>query len=179
MNTDLRKLTFEELQAARSIVRFPIVALLDDVRSLHNVGSIFRTADGAGLESLLLCGITGAPPRAEIRKTSLGAEESVPWRYEDNALNAVAQMRQQGYQIIALEQTTGSLDYRRAELSFPICLIVGHEFRGIADALIDASDMAVDIPMYGIKQSLNVAVAFGVVVYEFASRWRALQNQLC
>lgn len=177
-NTNLRKLTFEELQAARTVVRLPLVALLDDVRSLHNVGSIFRTADGAGMESLLLCGITGTPPRAEIRKTSLGAEESVPWRYEAHALQAVERLRRQGYQIVALEQTTGSVDFRRAELSFPLCLIVGHEFAGISDSLIAASDMAVDIPMRGIKQSLNVAVAFGVVVYEFASRWMALQNMV-
>ncbi|MBN1543066.1 RNA methyltransferase [candidate division KSB1 bacterium] len=171
----MRKLNFDELQAVqvnRGFERIPLIALLDDVRSLHNVGSIFRTADGVGVEKLFLCGITGIPPRPEIRKTSLGAEESVAWDYNKEAMEAVHHLRGRGYQIVALEQTTGSIDYRRADYVFPLCLIVGHEFHGVADELIAVCDLSIDIPMRGIKQSLNVSVAFGVAVYEIASQYR-------
>jgi len=149
----------------------PVVAVLDDIRSLHNVGAIFRTADGVHLEKLYLCGITGCPPRSEIRKTSLGAEESVPWEYVKDPLHVIRELRVQGYQIVALEHTTSSSDYREASYRFPLCLIIGHEFHGIRDELVAAADLAVEIPMRGIKQSLNVAVAFGIAAYRILSQW--------
>lgn len=178
-----RKWTFQELQAQHSALnasagrpRRPISVILDDIRSLHNVGAIFRTADGACLEHLYLCGITGTPPRDEIRKTSLGAEEVVPWSYHQNPEEPVASLRQQGYQIVALEQTTTSVDYRSAAYRFPLCLIVGHEYNGVRDTLVALADMAIDIPMKGIKLSLNVSVAFGISVYELCAKWEDIRT---
>ena len=174
----IRKLTYEEIQQSRPgaeqlqiMPRRPVSVLLDDVRSLHNVGAIFRTADGVHLEKMFLCGITGTPPRAEIRKTSLGAEESVPWEFHQNPLPVIGELREKGYQIVVLEHTSASQDYRQAKYHFPLCLIVGHEFHGIRDELVEAADLAIEIPMHGIKQSLNVSVAFGVAIYEIISHW--------
>jgi tRNA G18 (ribose-2'-O)-methylase SpoU len=174
---DLRKLSFEEIQKARKTrggsARAPITVVADNVRSLHNIGALFRTADGANIENLLLCGISGTPPRNEIRKTSLGAEESVPWRYVADAGAAVGELSSKGYQIVVLEHTTRSQDYRLASYRFPLCLVVGHEFHGIGDELIGMADLAVDIPMYGVKQSLNVSVAFGIALYEILARLKS------
>jgi tRNA G18 (ribose-2'-O)-methylase SpoU len=176
---DMRKLSFEEISAMRKSVSeiaksspFPVTVLLDNIRSLHNIGSIFRTSDGALIEKLYLCGITGTPPRNEIRKTSLGAEESVSWVYFENAVDAITELKGKNYQIIALEQTTQSIDYRRAIYQYPLCLIVGHEYNGIQEDLVKMSDMAVEIPMYGIKHSLNVSVAFGIVIYEIIQQYK-------
>ena len=172
-----RKRTFQELQAQQAPVaaaaqrRRPIAVLLDDIRSLHNVGAIFRTADGACLEHLHLCGITGVPPRDEIRKTSLGAEEVVPWSYHPHPEEVVARLRQRGYQIVALEQTTASVDYRTASYRFPLCLIVGHEYNGMRESLVSLADLSIEIPMCGVKWSLNVSVAFGIAAYEMCSHW--------
>jgi len=173
-----RKLSYEEIQARRPDTerilespRRPISVILDNIRSLHNVGAIFRTADGVHLEKLYLCGITGTPPRNEIRKTSLGAEESIPWVYEKDAMKVVRELKARGYQIVVLEHTNGSVDYRSADYRFPLCLIIGHEYHGISDELVQAADLAIEIPMHGIKQSLNVSVAFGIAVYELMSHW--------
>jgi tRNA G18 (ribose-2'-O)-methylase SpoU len=186
MEQKLRKLSFEELQQlhdnlnqTQGIPGCPVTVLLDDIRSLHNVGSIFRSADGAHVEQLFLCGITGTPPRNEIRKTSLGAEESIPWTYYKNAVEAIHKLKANGYQIIALEQTTHSFDYSSVEYRFPLCLIIGHEFNGIQDHLLELVDYAVDIPMYGIKQSLNVSVAFGIAIYEIVAQfYKKMEKQL-
>ncbi|MBN2356003.1 RNA methyltransferase [candidate division KSB1 bacterium] len=179
----MRKLAFQELQAL-SIKRrnrhkqekTPFYGLLDDIRSLHNVGSIFRTADAVNMQHLYICGITGAPPRNEIRKTSLGAEEAVDWSYHADALTPVRELHQQGCQIVALEQTDESVDYRVAPYRFPLCLIIGHEYNGVNEALLTETDLAIQIPMLGVKQSLNVAVAFGVAIYEIYTKWQLTQN---
>lgn len=142
------------------------VAVLDNVRSLHNVGSIFRTADGAGAEKLYLCGMTGTPPRAEIRKAALGAEETVAWQYFATTQEALQHLRAEGYQLVALERSENSLDFRAAPYEFPLALIVGHEYEGIPQEILAECDMVVALPMHGRKQSLNVAVAFGVAAYE-------------
>ncbi len=172
-----RKRSFAELEAMRQQraaqgvrTRPPVVAVLDDIRSLHNVGAIFRTADGAFLDHLYLCGITGTPPRSEIRKTSLGAEESVPWSYHADALALVQKLKADGYQIVVLEQTDASMDYQDAAYRFPLCLIVGHEYTGVRDELVEAAGLAIEIPMHGSKHSLNVSVAFGIAVYEICRR---------
>ncbi len=174
----MRKRSFYEIQSTRPTIeqlkhinRMPAVAVLDDIRSMHNVGAIFRTADGVHLQKLYLCGITAKPPRDEIRKTSLGAEEAVPWVYNPQSEYLVQDLSQKGYQIISLEHTTGSVDYRLADYRFPICLVVGHEFKGVNESLIQRSDLAIEIPMRGIKQSLNVSVAFGIAIYEILRHW--------
>jgi tRNA G18 (ribose-2'-O)-methylase SpoU len=165
----LRKLSFDEISKGRGRSgekpRAPITVIADNIRSLHNVGALFRTADGANIEELVLCGISGTPPRNEIRKTSLGAEESVPWRYAEDAGEAAGELSARGYQIVVLEHTTGSQDYRSAPYRFPLCLIVGHEFHGVQEKLVGMADLAVEIPMHGVKQSLNVSVAFGIAIY--------------
>jgi tRNA G18 (ribose-2'-O)-methylase SpoU len=157
-------------------MQFQFVAVLDNVRSLHNVGSIFRTADGAGVGKLYLCGMTGAPPRPEIRKAALGAEETVAWEYFKHTHDALAKLRQEGYYLLALEKTATSVNYRRAAYPFPLALVVGHEYNGIAPETLDHCDGAISLPMRGTKISLNVAVAFGIAAYEIANRLEGKTN---
>ena len=145
-----------------------IYALLHNIRSLHNVGSLFRTADGAGVEKLFLCGETGAPPRAEIAKTALGAEGSVPWEYWMDTKECLAKLKKEGVRIVALELTPRSIDYRKFVAKGPVCLVVGSEVGGIPDSILELCDEAIRIPMRGTKESLNVSVAFGIAVYELA-----------
>ncbi len=151
--------------------RRPIRILLDNVRSLYNVGSIFRTSDAAGIEKIYLCGITGRPPRAEIHKAALGAEQSVPWEYFENPVEIIQQLKDEGQRIIILEHTDQPQLYHEVDYKFPLCLVVGHEITGVSDEVVDLADMAIEIPMFGIKQSLNVAVAYGIAVYEIIRHW--------
>ncbi|MDZ7267122.1 MAG: RNA methyltransferase [candidate division KSB1 bacterium] len=146
------------------------VAVLDNIRSLHNVGAIFRTADGAGVQKLYLCGMTATPPRAEIRKAALGAEEYVAWEYFPTTAAALAALKSEGYLLLALENTPASTDYRAARLRAPLALIVGHEFDGIRPEILAQCDGVISLPMRGRKNSLNVAVAFGIAAYEIANR---------
>ena len=149
-----------------------LICLLEDVRSLWNVGSIFRTADGAGFSKLLLCGITGSPPRKEIAKTSLGAEDSVPWQCYAHSLEVLPQLRSQGVMIVGLECHPGSLLLSDAiaggVIKRPLCLIVGNEVTGVAKETLSFCDYVCHLPMRGIKESLNVAVAFGIAAYLLA-----------
>ena len=148
--------------------RLPAYALLDNIRSLYNVGSIFRTSDGIRLAGLYLTGYTPRPPRKEIEKTALGATATVPWSYVKDPLEAVAGLKSRGVRICALEHTDRSVPYHSlAPGDFPLCLIVGNEISGVSPALIAASDCAVEIPMIGMKQSLNAAVAYGIAAFEF------------
>jgi tRNA G18 (ribose-2'-O)-methylase SpoU len=165
-----RKLTHEELverQRLRSGAKLPFCAVLNDVRSLYNVGSIFRTADGAGLEKLWICGITGFPPDPKISKTALDAERSVPWEYRRDVCGLLRSLREQGYQIVLLEQTGSSIPYQDFRPRPPVALVVGNEITGISDELLSLCDSAVEIDMAGVKNSLNVTVAFGIAAYHF------------
>lgn len=164
----LQRLSGEELKTAE---RFPITVILDNIRSLHNVGSIFRTADAVRIKELVLCGITGKPPRREISKTALGSIETVPWRYEKNALDSVLQLKDAGLPVYALEQTEPATTLWEASYSFPCCLIVGNEVFGVQDSLLPHVDSALDIPMFGAKHSLNVSVAFGIAAYDMAAAY--------
>lgn len=150
--------------------RRPVRVLLDNVRSLYNVGSIFRTSDAAGVEKIYLGGITGKPPRAEIHKAALGAEKSVAWQYFENPVEIIQKLKADGYQIVILEHTDQSQLYHKAKFKFPLCLVVGHEITGVSDEVIDLADLAIEIPMFGIKQSLNVAVAYGIAIYEIVKQ---------
>lgn len=149
-----------------------VVVIAEDVRSLWNVGSIFRTADGAGVSRLILAGITGSPPRKEIAKVSLGAEDTVPWNYITSALDAVLILKKQGYQIVGLEKSDSSKDLSemlsRRALKSPLCLIVGNEVTGVSPEVLSHCDLICHLPMRGIKESLNVAVAFGIAAYAIA-----------
>ncbi len=171
----IRKLTHRELKSARptadqcrEMSHFPVTVVCEDIRSLYNVGSIFRTSDGAGIEKLYLCGYTGHPPRSEIDKTALGSVESVSWEYYPNQFEVVRGLRRSGYRIVALEHTDRSVPYNEARFDFPVCLVLGNEVKGVTDELLALCDMAVDIPMRGLKQSLNVTVAYGILVYHVA-----------
>jgi tRNA G18 (ribose-2'-O)-methylase SpoU len=168
----IKKKSHQELKSARpslaelkKIKRFPVSVICEDIRSLNNVGSIFRTSDGAGIEKLYLCGYTGYPPRPEIDKTALGSVDGVPWEYRPNQFEVMLELRKRGYRIIALEHTNGSIPYTEARYEFPTCLVLGNEVKGISDELLSRCDMAVDVPMHGLKQSLNVTVAYGILVY--------------
>ncbi len=143
--------------------------LLNDVRSLHNVGSIFRTSDGAGVDKVYLCGQTGYPPREEITKTAIGAEESVEWEYFIDAKECAEHLKEQGIKLVALEQTEESKDYKDLNLEDDLCLMLGHEIDGVNKDLIQMADHSIEIPMHGEKQSLNVSVAFGIAIYELSS----------
>lgn len=146
-----------------------ISAIIEDIRSLWNVGSIFRTADAAGIEKLYLCGITGCPPRKEIAKTSLGAEDHIFWEYFPHALDIIPQLKAQGIQILGLEKNKASeplADVLRShQISKPLCFIVGNEVRGLSEEVMSYCDFICHLPMQGYKESLNVAVAFGIAAY--------------
>lgn len=174
----MRKLTFEEINSLRippekmgEHPRFPLYALLDNIRSLYNVGAIFRTSDAVRLQKLFLTGITGFPPRREIDKTALGAVETVPWEYGKDPLPLLQSLQSQGTQIVVLEHTSASQSYREADYRFPTCLVVGNEVFGVRDEIIEMADVAVEIPMFGSKQSLNVGIAYGIVIYEILFRY--------
>jgi tRNA G18 (ribose-2'-O)-methylase SpoU len=149
-----------------------MVAILEEVRSLWNVGSIFRSSDGAGFSHLFLIGITGCPPRKEIAKTSLGAEDHVGWNYSGSSLSVITSLKSSGYQIVALEKTNDcrplSQALKEGLLKTPLCLVVGNEVKGVYAETLAASDLVVDMPMRGFKESLNVAVAFGIASYAMA-----------
>jgi len=151
--------------------RAPITALLDNIRSVGNVGSMFRTADAAGLGGLFLCGLTATPPRADMEKTALGATLTVPWDYWERATDAVRHLQGRGVAVIALERTPDARPYDRAPVSFPVCFVVGHELRGVSPEVLALVDDCFEIPMAGAKTSLNVAVSFGVMAYELRRRW--------
>lgn len=171
----MKKLSHDEIAAHRTPLgaigeapRFPIYALADNIRSLYNVGSIFRSSDGAMIEKLYLTGYTPHPPRKEIDKTALGATHSVPWEYLKDPLEAIAQIKALGITLCVLELTTKSRPYYElTPNNFPLCVVIGNEITGVSKEIIDAADMAIDIPMFGHKQSLNVAVAYGIVLYDF------------
>ena len=151
--------------------RLPVYALLDNVRSVWNVGSMFRTADAAGLGGLFLTGMTATPPRKDMEKTALGATLSVPWDYWQDSLAAARQIQDRGLPLIALEQAPGARDWDSFSFPFPHCFVVGHEVRGVRPEILDIADHIVEIPMFGTKQSLNVAVSFGVLAYQVRRRW--------
>jgi len=154
--------------------RLPFAVLLDNVRSLWNVGSIFRTADACGVERVVLCGITGCPPRPEIAKTALGAETMVAWEYEADARRALARLTAEGLRAVALEDTPHAVPLDEVAWPARLLLVVGNEVAGVAADLRDACELHVAIPMRGGKRSLNVAVAFGVAAHAAA---RALERR--
>jgi 23S rRNA (guanosine2251-2'-O)-methyltransferase len=170
----LKKLTHSEISQNRStletlhkVKKMPVYVILNSIRSNYNVGSIFRTSDGAMIEKLYLCGYTPHPPKKEILKTALGATESVKWEFVKDPKEIVSKLKSEGVKICALELTSKSkLYYKINKNDFPLCLIIGNEITGVSQELIDLCDYSIEIPQYGIKQSLNVAVAYGIAVFE-------------
>ena len=172
---DKIKRTNDELKADRptideltGIPRLPISILVENVRSVHNVGSIFRSADGFGANKIYLTGYTAYPPRKDLSKTALGSENAVPWDYCENPITMAEKIKNEGIKLVLLEQTVSSKSIYDIEWKFPICFIVGNEVDGVSDDLSKLADIHAEIPMRGIKQSLNVSVATGVAGYEFS-----------
>lgn len=167
-NKELGRPTLEEY---REIDKLPVVVVLDDVRSLHNVGSFFRTCDAFAMQKIVLTGITGTPPHNEIRKTALGAEKSVEWDYCEDVVEALKQLSAEGYRTIAIEQVVGATklgDYA-CERGAKYALVFGNEVFGVSQKAVDSCDQAIVIPQQGTKHSLNVAVCGGVVLWHFYS----------
>lgn len=170
----MRKLKHEEISENRSTLetlhkvdKLPVYVLLDNIRSSYNVGSVFRTSDGAMIKKLFMCGYTPHPPKKEILKTALGSTESVEWEYLEDPKAKILELKEQGVKICALEQTSKSMTYYHIKSSdFPICLIIGNEITGVSQEFIDLCDFSIEIPQFGIKQSLNVAVAYGVSIFD-------------
>ncbi len=174
----MRKLTHEEvgkkritLEDTKSIKRHPVYALADNIRSIYNVGSIFRTSDAALIEKLYLTGYTPYPPRQEIEKVALGATEAVPWEYIKDPVEAVRKIKAEGIKIVPLEITENSRNYTDIEAEdFPLCLILGNELTGVSAGIIDEADFSIEIPQYGFKHSINVSVAYGIAVMELVRK---------
>lgn len=177
----MKKLKLEELNRLsvdqfKQTEKLPVSILLDNVRSLHNVGSAFRTADAFCMEKIYLAGITGTPPHREIEKTALGATESVAWEYQEKPESVVQLLKAQGYKIIAIEQTTESQSLERIKFQNgeKLCLVFGNEIHGVSDAVIELCDTAIEIPQAGTKHSLNISVCVGIVLWEvFKSKLEA------
>lgn len=172
--TFMKKLSHDEISQNRSTIetlhevkKLPVTVLLDNIRSTYNVGSVFRTSDGVMIEKLILTGYTPHPPNKEILKTALGSTNSIVWECTKEPLHAIEQLKEQGYNICALELTAKpKMYYEVSANEFPLCLIIGNEITGVSQKLLDVCDFAIEIPQYGIKQSLNVAVAYGVAIFE-------------
>ena len=165
-NSELGRITPEEYERMEKI---PVIVVADNIRSLHNVGALFRTCDAFGMEAVWLCGITAVPPNKEIHKTALGAEMSVPWQFFRQTSDAVAALKKEGYTVLAIEQTEESvmLDDFAVEPDRKYALIFGNEVDGVGQQAADLCDGAIEIPQVGTKHSLNVSVSAGVVLWEF------------
>lgn len=173
------KLTIEEMnrlsvEAFHEAPKVPLVVVLDNIRSQHNVGAVFRTADAFRLQEVCLCGITSCPPKEEIHKTALGAEESVDWTYYEDTLDCLRHLRSQGYTLLAIEQAHDSILMEEA-ITDPhgrYAIVLGHEVFGVQQQVVDFCDRCVEIPQYGTKHSLNVSVTAGIVMYTLSQRLR-------
>lgn len=165
-NADLHRLS---VQAFKEIAKRPIVVILDNIRSQHNIGAAFRTSDAFLIEKIYLCGICATPPSAQIHKSALGAEDSVDWEYCEQTLSVVQKLKQQGYTIIAIEQVEGALRLENfsPEPRKKYALVFGNEVSGVDAAVVDAADGFIEIPQFGTKHSLNVSVSIGIVLWEF------------
>lgn len=164
-NNELNRLSIPAFKQAEKI---PVVVILDNVRSLNNIGSVFRTSDAFLVDRILLCGITATPPHKDIHKTALGATESVEWKYYPETATAIEELRQENYHIVAVEQTEKSISLDRFSVKRNVnyAFIFGHEIRGVSQEIVDMSHTSLDIPQFGTKHSLNISVCAGMVIWE-------------
>ncbi|MBN2164811.1 MAG: RNA methyltransferase [Marinilabiliaceae bacterium] len=163
--TELNRISVEEFKKSE---KYPIVVVLDNIRSLNNVGSIFRTCDALRIEKIMLCGITATPPHNEIHKTALGAEDSVEWEYFDDCLDAISSLKKGGYSICCLEQVENSvslLDFKTVSTA-KYAFIFGNEVKGVQQEVVRRSDVCIEIPQFGTKHSFNVSVSAGIVLWD-------------
>jgi len=178
-----RKLANEELgrpdlSAFKQMGKSPIVVVLDNIRSLNNIGSVFRTSDAFAIEAIYLCGITAKPPHREINKTALGATESVSWKYFNTTLEAIETLRSEGYSILSVEQAEDSfyLNEYSIKKNENIAVIFGHEVNGVDQSVINNSDVVIEIPQKGTKHSLNISVSVGVILWDLTAKFEALNK---
>lgn len=169
--TELNRLNNEDFKVTKKI---PLIVILDNVRSLHNVGSVFRTSDAFLVEMVYLCGITAVPPHPEIHKTALGAEDTVDWKYDEDTLKVVASLKNIGYHIMAIEQAESSIMLENIELdkNKKYAVILGNEVKGVQQEVMDVCDTCIEIPQFGTKHSLNVSVTGGIVIWDFFKQLR-------
>jgi len=168
---DLNRVSIEEFKEQEKL---PVVVVLDNVRSMHNIGSVFRTGDGFAVEGVYLCGITAQPPHREIEKTALGATQSVNWKHFETTLDAVAALRADGYKIIAIEQAAGStmLNTFKPSTDEKYALIFGNEVNGVSDEVMAQIDQCIEIPQFGTKHSFNIVISAGIVLWDFFAKLR-------
>jgi 23S rRNA (guanosine2251-2'-O)-methyltransferase len=173
----MRKLKLEELERVsideyKSKAKIPVVAVLDNIRSAMNVGSVFRTADAFAIEKIIICGISATPPNREITKTAIGSTESVAWEYMENISDAVALLKKEGYIVAGIEQTDASIMLTDYEINAgKIAVVLGNEVDGVSEEVINELDVCLEIPQFGTKHSLNVSVCAGIVLWELAKKY--------
>ena len=165
-NEELDRLSVEEFKKTEKI---PIVVVLDNVRSMNNIGSVFRTSDAFLIEKIVLCGITATPPNKEIHKTALGSTESVEWVYVEDTIDAIEDLKKDDFQIVSVEQAEGSVFLNELKILHDqkYAIVIGNEVKGVQQKVVDASDMVLELPQHGTKHSLNVSVCTGIVLWEF------------
>jgi len=170
-NEELNRISIDEYKSAQ---KTPIIVVLDNIRSLNNIGSVFRTADAFLIEAVYLCGITAQPPHREIQKTALGATESVTWKHFDSTTEAITDLKKSNYKIAAIEQAENSvmLNQFTVEKDAKIAVIFGNEVKGVEQEAIDQSDVVIEIPQYGTKHSLNISISAGVVLWDLLQKFR-------
>jgi len=167
-NNELKRITIDEFKSSK---KKPIIIVLDNIRSAHNVGSIFRTSDAFLIEKLILCGITPTPPSNEIRKSALGSTNSVEWVKKEETGIAINQLKKEGYYIVGVEQVEKATEIQKFQNNKPIALVFGHEVNGINQEIIDTCDEVIEIPQYGTKHSLNISVCAGIVMWKIAEMY--------
>lgn len=166
---ELNRLDIEEFRKTKKI---PLIVVLDNIRSLNNIGSVFRTGDSFAIEKIYLCGITACPPHRDIYKTALGAEESVAWEYEESTLDVVRELQAEGYLVASIEQATNSVELNDVHKQNKLAVVLGNEVKGVQQEVIDASDICVEIAQFGTKHSLNISVCAGIIVHHFSQMLR-------
>ena len=171
LNSELSRLSVEEFKQAGKL---PLVLVLDNIRSQHNIGAAFRTADAFRIEKIYLCGISSPPPSAEIHKAALGAEDTVAWRYEKETVHLITHLREEDYHLVAIEQVEDSISLHdfQPQKNKKYALIFGNEVKGVQQQVVDACDISLEIPQQGTKHSLNVSVSIGVVLWDIVSKLR-------
>ena len=174
-NSELDRLNVGEFKSAE---KTPLIIILDNIRSLNNIGSVFRTSDAFLVEKIYLCGITAKPPHNDIRKTALGSTETVDWEYAEHTLDVVEKLKAEGLKIISIEQAERAtmLDSFQPETNQKYALVFGNEVKGVAQDVVDASDLVLEIPQFGTKHSLNISVSCGVVVWDVFSKMNSISS---